>query len=110
MRYDNDGVRVGLLGLESHRNRSHLPTIGSTQLPASGHHRDQWWRRRLLRGGYHLIGKDAVACQRTNDTSSGQTARSLKVLFHDYVHGLTWFCTRLNEFLFMFVFHLLYER
>lgn len=50
----------------------------------------------------------------SNDRSeddAGQGGRgSLKVLLFDYVNELVWFCARFNEFLFMFVFQLLYER
>lgn len=57
--------------------------------------------------------EDGVARQRRTTSSTnigGQTTGSLKVLLYGYVHELAWFCTRLNEFLFLFVFQLLYER
>lgn len=110
MRYNNDGVRVGLLSHESHRKRSHLCLDGARLIVTSRHHREQRRRgRRLL--GYDPNEKDCVARQWTSTTSNtgGQTG-SLKVLLYGYVHELGWFCTRLNEFLFMFVFQLLYER
>lgn len=108
MRYDNDGVRVGLLGLKSRRIISHHL-----------HYLEHWRRRRrpCLLGYDPNEKKDGVAGQRRTTTSSsstntgGQTTTgSLKVLLYGYVHELAWFCTRLNEFLFLFVFQLLYER
>lgn len=110
MRYDNDGVRAGVLSCCSHRSRrrgssSHLCLDGGTRrLPP----------RRLRGGGRRrLLGYDRndndYGRRRTNNT--GARAGSLKVLFYGYVNELVWFCTRLNnEFLFMFVFQLLYER
>lgn len=109
MRYNNDGVRASLLSHLSRSIRSHHLCLDGTRVPpsyakATGYHREQWRRgRRLL--GYNPNGKKDVACQRT-----GEQTGSLKVLLYGYVHELAWFCTRLNEFLFMFVFQLLYER
>lgn len=84
MRYDNDGVRAGVL---IKRSRFHLETPRGRR-PVTGIDRNG-----EIRGG-------------------GKRRRrgSLKVLLFDYVYELVWFCTRLNEFLFMFVFQLLYER
>lgn len=91
MRYDNDGVRVGVLGHESRsrRSSSHLLYLdgAAARLPLG-------------------LGYD-----RNNNDTGGGRAGSLKVLFYGYVHELVWFCTRLNnEFSFLFVFQLLYER
>lgn len=105
MRYDNDGVRAGVLSSHKSRRRgsSHLCLDGSARLPPR---RLRGGRRRLL--GYDRNDND-YGRRRTNNT--GARAGSLKVLFYGYVNELVWFCTRLNnEFLFMFVFQLLYER
>lgn len=106
MRYDNDGVRVGLLGLKSRRIISHHL-----------HYLEHGRRRPCLLGYDPNEKEDGVARQRRTTTSSsstntgGQTTTgSLKALLYGYVHELAWFCTRLNEFLFLFVFQLLYER
>lgn len=104
MRYDNDGVRVGVLSHKSRRRRwSHLYLNGA-RLP-----RRLRGRRRLL--GYDPNENDYGRRRTTTTNNTGGRAGSLKVLFYGYVNELVWFCTRLNnEFLFMFVFQLLYER
>lgn len=103
MRYDNDGVRVGVLSHNSRRTTSsHLYLDGAARLS-----------RRWRGLGYDPNDNDYGRRRRgtTTSTDTGGRAGSLKVLFYGYVNELVWFCTRLkNEFLFMFVFQLLYER
>lgn len=96
MRYDNDGVRVGVLSGRSRvRSQFHLETL---QVRQRQQQHLQSWRR-------PVIGND-----RSDDDAGPGGRGSLKVLLFDYVNELVWFFTRFNEFLFMFVFQLLYER
>lgn len=91
MRYDYDGVRVGVLDRKS-----------QLHLRGSQHRRG---RMNLTSTGSDRKAKDEDAGVRT----TGERG-SLKVLLFVYFRDLVWFFTKLEQFLLLFVIQLLYDR
>lgn len=123
MRYNNDGVRVGVLdgarGTRTNR-RPHLLHLEIKTAAAAPTTSTSIVRRPASRMA--LFPREAAATDVGNDRISDDDddsevrirttapGSSLKVLLLGYVRELAWFCTRFDHFLFLFVFQLLYER